>query len=299
MDLTTYLKKEIGRIPEIVKKQYEITKGVLELTWGWSTGSGDSFAAALSLQYLTSYRFTPADPLELATLNPSRGEQLVAISVKGRTIKVIESAEKLREKGVKVIAVTAYPDSPLAEKSDTVIKLVYPGGELPVGIGNYVAVLTALGTLAGYSLEGVMEAYNLALQAPLPEETKDIVTIGENEGYVNALFTCLKLYEMACKPCRCYRLEQFLHASIYSLTPNTTLIFFGSKASKEVGKLLEDEGYKVTIVDFQSNTLGNLIAGAVYATRLADKVSREMGFTEPCYKTRRKLVEETTKIIYK
>ena len=61
------------------------------------------------------------------TICPSmhEGDVLLAISGSGKTRRTVEDAEAAKKLGVKVIAVTSKPDSPLAQTADTVI--VVPG----------------------------------------------------------------------------------------------------------------------------------------------------------------------------
>lgn len=61
------------------------------------------------------------------TICPSmhEGDVLLAISGSGKTRRTVEDAEAAKKLGVKVIAVTSKPDSPLADAADAVI--VVPG----------------------------------------------------------------------------------------------------------------------------------------------------------------------------
>lgn len=302
MNLAAYLDREIDRIPGIVSRQYrEAEKSNVRLRSGWVTGSGDSFAAALALQYMSDFSFIAADPLELGRISGDEGEQLVAISVKGRTIKVVEVAEKMAGRGTEVIAVTAVDSSPLATSSSKVVKLVYGGGEQPVGVGNYAAAIAALGSLTGHSIDGMLRAYRRALNSPLPEIYGEVVAVGEFEGYANSLFTCLKLYECACLPCRFYRAEQFMHAPIYSPSKNSTILVFatsGGSYARRVAEILRGSGFPATYLDFGGGIFGNLIAGAVYAARLAKAYIDKMGLREPCFASRSRVLYESTRSIY-
>ncbi|ADV65253.1 6-phospho-3-hexuloisomerase [Desulfurococcus mucosus] len=53
----------------------------------------------------------------------SQGDVLVSISGSGRTRLVVAAAEAARSVGVKVIAITTYPDSPLGRIADIVVKI--------------------------------------------------------------------------------------------------------------------------------------------------------------------------------
>ena len=302
MNLAGYLGEEIAKIPKIVSKQYsEARSSGVQIRGGWATGSGDSFAAALALQYMSGFSFTAVDPLELCEASVAGVEQLVAISVKGRTVKVVETSRFLADRGVEVIAVTSSASSPLATIANRVVKLVYGGGQYPVGVGNYSAVIAALGALSGQPIDGVWEAYRAALGAPLPELAEEVVAVGEFEGYVNALFTCLKLYEASCLPCRFYRAEQFMHAPIYSLGEKAAVLVFASSTGGYAGRIsevLEKSGCRCVFLDFGGGMLGNLVAGAAYAARLAKAYVEKGGWEKPCFTSKRAILYESTRSIY-
>lgn len=59
------------------------------------------------------------------TIMPSirRGDVLLAVSGSGRTRTVVAVAEASKNVGAKVVALTTYPDSPLARVADVVVKI--------------------------------------------------------------------------------------------------------------------------------------------------------------------------------
>ncbi|RLE60240.1 MAG: hypothetical protein DRJ35_03810 [Thermoprotei archaeon] len=302
IELSEYLLKELQRIPHIVSRQYsETRKTDAKLTQGIAIGSGDSFAAANTLFYLTKGSFIPLDPLDALVSDNISAKQLVALSVKGKTIKVVEATATFKKKGVETIAVTAFDNSPLAKTTDKVVKLTYSGGELPIGVGNYTAMITALAALTRHTIEGFHQAYRKALAHSLPESDL-IVAVGEQEGYANAMFICLKLYETTCSPCRYYRLEQFLHAPIYSLPENTAVIVFQSSRSTQphdIVQVLEQAGYQVISACFSEKPLPNLVGGTAYVARIAAFMAEKHGYTKPCFLAKRDILEPSTSMIYK
>lgn len=85
------------------------------------TGSGDSLCAAELVARI--YPETGATALgaldaSAAALELVADDALIAISVSGRTPRVVEAAIRARRRGATVVAVTDDPDSPLAENSD-------------------------------------------------------------------------------------------------------------------------------------------------------------------------------------
>ncbi len=121
--LNTLWEKEQQKIVEIADKLTSATRVVL-------TGSGDSLAAAMCGYYFflpSGFgRVSYADPMYLSTylvpfMYPS--DYIIAISVSGRTPRIIEVIKRARVQQVQVIGITDDPNSPLAELADHVIYL--------------------------------------------------------------------------------------------------------------------------------------------------------------------------------
>ena len=95
------------------------------------TGAGDCLAAAELSRALHPDRALEALPvLEASTLAPGLGadDLLLALSVSGRTPRVIEAAGRARAAGARVVAVTDDPTAPLASHAHE----VWPIGASPV-----------------------------------------------------------------------------------------------------------------------------------------------------------------------
>jgi DNA-binding MurR/RpiR family transcriptional regulator len=88
------------------------------------TGSGDSYCAALFGGWLMADRgrvsALPAMDASRAARELGRGDALIAISVSGRTVRVLEAATRALHCGAQVIAITDNRKSPLAEMATAV-----------------------------------------------------------------------------------------------------------------------------------------------------------------------------------
>ncbi len=306
--LSDYLFKEISRIPEIIKKHlvakatYVLDRNAL----GVATGAGDSFVVAEAIQYLSNHRIIALDPFELRTNPPwmDRGT-LVAISVKGRTVEVVKSAKYLKSRGWRVIGVTANPKSLLGQVSDKVARILYAGGSVPVGVGNFVSALLATSTLIGYDISNLNidtimrfeSSHELAYELA---ESSDVLVIGDGITNVSADFICLKLYEVMCKPCRRFTVEQFLHAPIYSVNEKSLVIAYGNSSRIESAvDLLRDAGLKVH--HFRTSgvdPLTEVISYVVSSINSLAIAAKSLGLREPCFMTRHALLRLSTPVIY-
>ena len=104
------------------------------------TGVGTSNAMARRLAHLLSCSGTPAVFLHAAdSLHGGAGaitasDVVIAISKGGRSAEVNEFARIARERGAKIVALTENPNSPLAEMSDAIYRVVATTDVDPYGM---------------------------------------------------------------------------------------------------------------------------------------------------------------------
>gem|GEM_PF-1721848 len=303
--LSEYIMSELSLIQKVVRNQLNFLEKLERpsLRRGLVTGAGDSHVASIFAQLVSKHNFLAVDPYELRLETPSISDgDLIAISVKGRTQEVIKAAETLRGRGWRIISVTANEESPLAKVSDVVIKLVYGGGALPVGIGNFAATLATLAWLfedcrqPPESCEVKSEDHTLL-------EYEDIVTVGEGIGVVSAYFMCLKLHEVLCMPCRYYSIEQFLHAILYSLSPSSLVIIFPGKErekSIQLSKILRVANIpRIYVNPSTTDTHLSLVLSEItWGLSAIMSTVRGRELKKPCFMNRKDLLVLSTPMIY-
>ena len=303
MNVQEYLTHEVSLFNSIIMEQLRSTPPYLRgrKVYGFVTGSGDSFIAAEMLELLTNYRLVAKDPYELRLNLPAlRGGYIVGISVKGRTKEVVRVVESLKKQGWFSIALTSDLTSPLAKSVDEVIRLHYGGGELPIGVGNFVSSVTAAAALSGASISKTL--VKAETHGPVREvlEGNDILLIGDPPGYLAGEFISLKLSEIFCRPSRVLKIEQFLHAPIYSLQPSSTILFLGNdKKILETYKILKELNNKVAFLRATSKELFSSFLSYIYT--IIQELAREAGarnLSMPCFMTHKFLLEQTTPVIY-
>lgn len=303
MDVREYLINEISLFSSIIDEQLKSTPPYLrgKEIFGFATGSGDSFVAAEVLELLTNYRFVAKDPYELRLNSPAlKGGYIVGISVKGRTKEVIRAVKSLKERGWLAIALTSDLTSPLAKSADEVIKLRYGGGEIPVGVGNFVSSVTAAAALSGVNVSKILIRSQIHGSVEKVLRGNDLIFVGDSPGYLAGEFISLKLSEIFCKPSRVIKIEQFLHAPIYSLQPSSTILFLGNDAKVlEAYKNLKELYSNVAYLKANSKEPFSSFLSYIYT--LLQELAREAcvrNLGEPCFMTRKFLLERTTPIIY-
>ncbi len=305
LDLALYLRKELEKIPEILK-DYAKNPPNIEIEELRApiiaTGAGDSWVVAKALHYLSKSLIIPADPYELQIFLPKELEgTLIAISVKGETKAVVNSAKKLRERGWKVIAITANPTSALARISHITVPVRYGGGSVPVGVGNFISAVLSAASVIGYTAEETlpdMEVYGDP--ASIITAASTIYTAGEGVMNVAAEFISLKLHEALCRTSLYAPIEQLLHAYLYGIGKGGgALLFGGSAKSVKAFKILQEGGVQASLIKAENLEGLNTLISAVHKgiEYVADAV-KELGVKEPCFLTRKELVELSTPEIY-
>lgn len=298
--LAEALGAELSEAPRLVRRQIELTQPLLESNdCIIAVGSGDSFSAAVALE-ADDARVIAQDPLDALRggrlrWGLSRGCVLLALSVGGRTRNVVEAAKWYRSHGGYVAAVTASLSSPLARVADIVVEMVYGGLAGGIGAVRHLVMLAAASRLLG------REAW-IPRGAP-PGECfwlRSEMHAGCLSGYSAALFSALKLYEVYGSSVRYERLEQLVHAPVYSTGSVTLYGSSGGPCSRETRKVydvLRGVGLRAELVEAGNEG----VAGAMeHAYRilwcLYDFVTRD-GVAEPAYRRHRGLAA-LTELIY-
>ena len=314
-DLADFIRHEISKFTEVIACQLKkpMNMNLAGIKHGYAFGAGDSFAAALAAQYLSSLKFLAVDPLSLSTYvdrSFSTRKTALAISYKGRTREVVKSADKLRSLGWEVAAITSDPHSPLASVVSNVVEVISTGEELPVGVSSFIATVTAVAKLLGIELNA--STLKSQLNDMLIREVRihglvsarsisEVITVGEGSGLVPAYFTCLKLYETLCLPCRTYPLEEFLHAPIYSISRSALTVVFPSERTNKalsLSGILSKLGTPYVMVSKESTCYVNIIGGVIQGLKLLLRLITEFNIKAPCYRNKKVLVNSSTPLIY-
>jgi glucosamine--fructose-6-phosphate aminotransferase (isomerizing) len=223
-----YMIKEIHEEPYILKSIWEAQRqrisSIASRIAGsriYIVGSGSSYNAGLMFHYALSFHArVPSIVVSSGEYSYyggiiSRGDSVIAISQSGYTRDTLYAAERARDSGARVIAVTNNPDSPLARISGDVIELMAGREEAITATKTFTAQLYVLLILAseisrisgGGAIEGLDQMPRVLLASistlePIARRiSADIYrynssfTIGEGFGYAVAREAALKLKE--------------------------------------------------------------------------------------------------------
>ncbi len=109
---------EVSKFIELLEASYESGKKVLVIGAGRSGLIGRAFA--MRLMHLGFNTYVLGETI-VPALQP--GDVVVAISGSGRTRLVVTAAEVAKSVGARVVAVTTFPDSPLAQIADQIVRV--------------------------------------------------------------------------------------------------------------------------------------------------------------------------------
>ncbi len=263
------------------------------------SGAGDSYAASITGTYLAGVG-EPVDPRELGRRKGGRNTLIIAVSLGGRTRSLVESVKRHREAGSRVISVTGNRESPLARLADSIVEVVHKKYVRGSGFASYISMSAAVAGILGLEDKPGME---LSCRGDARLHGTPFM-VGENEYYGLAYFTMLKMHEDLGLPSRCERLEQFMHATIFSLQDYEQPVILAHKhdVPGRLLEILEETGHDtVTLDDLiypQLPRLSEFICAAQSLTHAVARMIRERGLSQPYYRTKRRIADELARIIY-
>ncbi|MGO4689189.1 SIS domain-containing protein [Glaciibacter sp. 2TAF33] len=200
-------------------------KGIEPLSNAVFVGSGDSLSSAMLANRFGHRSMSSGDITWMDEL-PARCETLVGISHSGTSGATVRALRLANAAGIRTIAITSNPDSPLAEAADFVQQVpslhvsetVPCSGHLMLGLG--VATLTGATTAgAGRTLAQLLEANREiiedAIEALPVEAPSGISVLTLPDVRSGGDFWMLKLIEACGLPVRSVALEESGHVDYF------------------------------------------------------------------------------------
>ena len=298
---------------DIVCKAISTELPKIKLRGGLAFGAGDSYASALTLQYLSNLKFYAVDPLciikncrELCKCE----NDYIAFSYKGKTKNVVRAVKELKKYGCKVIAVTSEPASPLGQSANIIVKAAKTYEALPVGISSFIAMAAIAARMTGLSIDTykLKDILNISRENEVTIENlrrsltdvSEIIIVSNGVGIASGYYTCLKFHEALCMPCRVYPYEELLHAVLFSVRKNSLMIFFIEDINevRYLSNLLTNEGIPYTYVVSKNDEFSKFLTYVIKGLRILHEFVKAFGLDKPCFMERRKILEATTPMIY-
>ena len=245
------------------------------------TGAGDSYAAGLALAGSLPGSVRVVDPLTAATSHFDE-PIVVAVSVSGRTARVIDAVKFQKSRGKRVIAVTANESSELVNLADETLILPFKGRPGVPGALTYLETLVALYTLFGLKPDNGKQVTRFDLK-------EGTAFLGCGPGRGNAYFAQLKLAETFGWWSLSENLELFAHSPMFVRSIGNIIIFScGSPLEEELERKFDN----VTVVRGSALDQARSII-----LSLSDTV-RSLGLQRPYFLNDKNLLEKSSYIIY-
>ena len=275
------------------------------------SGAGDSMAAALAAEHYSGYEAPALDPYNLALdPEPLKGKNLYLISVSGRTTANIGAAKAAREYARSITAITADPQSRLAQLCDRSIELRFRRtGNLTPGTNSFtvslLAVLSRLRRLPPIGdLHGTYERAKAWASGIQMDEGRTIFFVGITGLHPLTLYGAAKVYETLGWRAQCQHLEQFSHMELFSLTSGDTVIILSSPQevngrSVKLVEALRGLDINTYLLKSEAEDYVNLCLNtAIHLQVLAWTLAVRKGLSDCAFLTKRSLLKASDKMIY-
>jgi glucosamine--fructose-6-phosphate aminotransferase (isomerizing) len=241
------------------------------------TGAGDSHmagvAAELAFEQIAGIPTEPMTAMQAARYGTPHFEKLfprnpltIGISVSGTVARTREALALARNEGALTVAVTANPNSPIAEVAERVLDCSVPDFAPAPGIRSYRVSLLVLYLLAirlaevsgrltqvqagqmREQLKGTADAIAATIQA-VEERTRELATavaeqtnfvfVGDGPNYATALFSAAKVIEAAGRHAMGQDTEEWAHLQYFVNVEPATPTFIISPAGRGHGRAAE------------------------------------------------------------
>jgi glutamine---fructose-6-phosphate transaminase (isomerizing) len=241
------------------------------------TGAGDSHmagvAAELAFEQIAGIPTEPMTAMQAARYGTPHFEKLfprnpltIGISVSGTVARTREALALARNEGALTVAVTANPNSPLAEVAELVLDCTVPDFAPAPGVRSYRVSLLMLYLLAirlaevsgrltqdqagqmREQLKGTGDAIEATIQA-VEERTRELATavaeqtnfvfVGDGPNYATALFSAAKVIEAAGRHAMGQDTEEWAHLQYFVNVDPATPTFIISPGGRGHGRAAE------------------------------------------------------------
>lgn len=274
-------------------------------------GAGDSYAAGLAAQRVFTGKAACCSALDFVN-DPSIGEGRIVhvISVSGRTSANIRAARAAAKKGLRTVAVTTRPDSPLALSCDEIIQLNYKKSPVTTsGTASFLASMMACLSLAD-SIKIPKNADRLLKLAEhrandlayrMRAVTGTVIILADSILLPIAIYGCLKLNEVLGLKAFPYSVEEFCHSPIFSVHQADGIIILGNgrDRGRALAKRLVSEGLLCSHVPISGpGVLAALLQSAFLVQMLALKMAEQNQLQECYFLSNKNLLQVSSDFIY-
>ncbi len=270
-------------------------------------GAGDSYAAALAGFYASKGRCIALDPYSLASEpEVSEGVDVYFISVSGKTASNVASARRVKDLARSTSALTAAEGSPLAGLVDRVIPLPMRYAPRTAGMLSFTLSLLAVLKLCGWKgtpdFKGAMRSAKEDREC-LRFGGGTTYMLGNSLGYVSALYTAAKAYELLGAKAHAELIEEFSHLEMFSLAKEDEVDVFSCfdplGIAGRLAKTIRESGYASSLIPSRGRTDVERLFHSVFVGQLATlKGAVDAGLREPNFLASGRRLRASDSMIY-
>lgn len=274
-------------------------------------GAGDSYAACLAAQYASSNKALCCYPLDLAENHLlAKGRTVYFVSVSGKTKTNIEAVRVARSKGIRTVAVTSDPASPLAAACSQVIRLNHRRAQVSTaGTVSFAASLITCISLTTRvtvpkNLKTVLSTAEKQAETIVRQgrfRDKSCFMLGNGIFYPIAMYGAMKLNEVMGANVSAYPTEAFCHSPLFGIEKTVPIVILGHRPDegKMFARRLEKAGFNSCFVEVTAEGLmQKLLHATFFVQLLALKTAQKAGRQDCYYLQNKELLNISSDFIY-
>jgi len=264
------------------------------------TGSGDSLVSSMLAESFSRGIVKAMDPLDLySNKDLVKSKHVYFVSISGNTITNIKVAKIAKN----ATAITANPDSKLAQASDGIILLVSPNSGISTAgsISFLESALTCISLVKNIMIPKSDQLFFKAkFAANKAKISKRVFVLGNMYTYPLAMYCAAKFYEILGYDAHYCRVEQFSHMELFSTKKGDTVIIFEEKNphNKQLAKNLQKIGLNVIHPYVPSEKISQVIYFTFFSQLLLLKEAKEKKKNDCYFITADKIRNVSNHMIY-
>jgi fructoselysine-6-P-deglycase FrlB-like protein len=272
-------------------------------------GTGDSYAASLSAQYISGSHALCCYPNDIL-LNTSilNGRDVYFVSISGNTKANIAAAMTARKQGNQTTAITTRSASKLADVCSHIIELRYRNtGITTAGTISFTSsMLTCAAIATSVMVPSRIDRVYQRAKKQAADVANEIVAskfgyfvLGNGLLHSIALYSALKFNEILGTQCIPYRVEEFCHSPLFSMQKHSHVIIMGThNDGRSLNMRLQRERFSSSYINFGSKGIELLLQSTFFVQLLLLELAHRHRLTNCYFLRNKKLLKISSDFIY-
>lgn len=276
-------------------------------------GSGDSYVAGLISRYVSGFQAITLNPSDIFSLsNIAEGRQVFFVSLSGKTSTNIRAASILSKRGIHTTAITANPESPLANSCRDIITINIPTpNQTTAGTLSFTAAtLICLSLISEVGTREISNIYRKC-QKMMGEYSKIVFSprlyffLGNDFLFPCAIYGKLKIAEIFGFHSDADLIDEFFHSPIFGVTKDDTIFILERNNMETVSwytkirNMLSNVGLPPISIKCGDSSVVEIILSSIFLQQLIfAKQAEKLRLKECFYLLKKKYLTLSSKVIY-